>query len=102
MMPTREEIHKADDRITADARNYRFTFGTPTGQKVLSDLAAFCCADVTSITEYENGIDVYQTIRLEGRREVWLRIQRFMNLTPDQLFKIFYKTTVRELMPEEE
>jgi hypothetical protein len=26
---------------------------------------------------------------LEGRREVWLRIQKHLNLSPDELVKIF-------------
>lgn len=51
---------------------------------VLKDLAKFCRANESTFHE-----DHRIHARLEGRREVWLRIQQHLNLPPDQLWKLF-------------
>jgi hypothetical protein len=69
-------------------RAYERTFD-PAGidQKiVLKDLADFCRADKTCFHE-----DPRVHAVLEGRREVWLRIQKYLNLTPDELWEITRK-----------
>ncbi len=43
----------------------------------------FCAANVSTYH-----IDSREHARLEGRREVWLRIQQILLLTPEQLLKI--------------
>lgn len=64
--------------------DYQLTFTSPAGQGVLHDLAKFCRADDNAYTKDPN-----QTHVLIGRREVWLRIQKHLNLTPDQLYEIY-------------
>lgn len=64
--------------------DYQLTFTSPAGQGVLHDLAKFCRADENTFHENARLSDV-----LVGRREVWLRIQKHLNLTPDQLYEIY-------------
>ena len=70
-------------------RAYRLCFGAPPSQGVLADLSHFCCAADTCVAAPRDGpVDVQRTLILEGRREVWLRIQQQLNLTPEQLFAL--------------
>lgn len=48
---------------------------------VLDDLRRFCRADRSSVTvsPVSGMIDPYATAFAEGRREVWIRIQQFLN-----------------------
>lgn len=63
---------------------YRTVFDNPVGQEVLSDLARFCRAhDSTFHT------DPRLAAMLDGRREVWLRIQHHLELTDEQLWKLY-------------
>lgn len=65
-------------------RDYQLAFKSPAGQAVLLDLAKFCRADETCFQE-----DPRLHAVLEGRREVWLRIQKHLNLTPEQLYALY-------------
>lgn len=65
-------------------RDYSLTFKQPAGQAVLYDLAKFCRADETCFHE-----DPRLHAVLEGRREVFLRIQKHLNLTPEQLYALY-------------
>lgn len=69
---------------------YRLAFGSPAGQEVLMDLVAFCRAASTTFHE-----DPRVSAALEGRREVFLRIQQHLNLTPEQLFSLYGGHTVQ-------
>ena len=60
---------------------YQKTFNNPEGQKVLADLRRFCRADAPT-ADVNN---VQTTYLLEGRREVWCRIQAHLNLTDEQI-----------------
>ena len=82
-------------RITGTARatlnflsrrktDYQLALKSPAGQAVLIDLAKFCRADETCFHE-----DPRLHAVLEGRREVWLRIQRHLNLTNEQLYALY-------------
>ncbi len=51
---------------------------------VLADLAKFCRANESS---FEKDPRVHAV--LEGRREVWLRIQSYLELTPDELWELY-------------
>jgi hypothetical protein len=55
-------------------------------QTVLSDLARFCRA-------YESTFHPEHSVsdRLDGRREVWLRIEQHINLTSDELYELYGK-----------
>jgi hypothetical protein len=72
------------DRKTA----YCLTFLNPefpnAGKLVLKDLNEFCRGDRTAWSD-----DARHHARLEGRREVLLRIQEHLRLSPDQLFAIY-------------
>lgn len=52
-------------------------------EEVLKDLARFCRAHDTAFHP-----DPRLHAMLEGRREVWLRIQRFMNLSAEELWAL--------------
>jgi len=65
-------------------RDYRLTFAPEAGQNVLADLAVFCRAAETCYHD-----DPRKHAVLEGRREVWLRIQNHLNLTPEQLYVLY-------------
>lgn len=64
--------------------DYQLAFTSPAGQGVLYDLAKFCRADENTYNPDPRLSDI-----LVGRREVWLRIQKHLNLTPDQLYEIY-------------
>lgn len=54
---------------------------------VLEDLARFCRNGQTSLVRspVTQAVDPIASAALEGRREVWHRIQYYLNLTDDQL-----------------
>lgn len=66
------------------SRAYRNTFNNPEGRKVLADLRRFCRATVPT-ADVNN---VQTTYLLEGRREVWCRIQAHLNLTDEQVINL--------------
>lgn len=64
--------------------SFRLCFGSPAGRQVLADIRPFCCASSTTATSN----DPIQMALREGRRQVWLRIERAMNLTPEEQLAI--------------
>ena len=69
-------------QIFADTkRAYQLAFKTPAGEAVLIDLAPFCRARETCVVPGDSD----KTYVLEGRRETYLRIQDYLELTPEQL-----------------
>jgi hypothetical protein len=78
-----EEETRAYEHILSRKRNYQFTFVPAPGQAVLMDLADFCRANDTTFAATDR-----DSARLEGRREVWLRIQRHLNLNPEHLYTL--------------
>lgn len=78
-------------------RDYLHTFRTPAGQRVLEDLARFCHANTTCFAEDPRVHAVY-----EGRREVFLRIQSHLNLSPEQLYAILGGVTLQNFQQEED
>ena len=65
-------------------RAYQKTFDNPEGRKVLADLRRFCRATLPT-ADIENERATYL---LEGRREVWLRIQAYLNLTDEDVYSL--------------
>lgn len=63
---------------------YKNTFDNPNGQRVLKDLARFCRANDPTFHENER-VDA----ALQGRREVWLRIQQHLQLSDEQLWELY-------------
>jgi len=62
-------------------RAYQLVFNTPAGEAVLLDLTPFCRAKETCVIPGDRD----KTYVLEGRREVFLRIRDYLDLTPEQL-----------------
>ena len=69
--------------LTEKKKAYEFTFTGVHAEQVLSDLAKFCRANSTTFHE-----DPRIHAALEGRREVWLRIQKYLNLTPEEILNL--------------
>lgn len=59
---------------------YRQVFAGPVAEIVLRDLAVFCRAEESTFNA-----DARLHAMLEGRREVWLRIQEYLKLSSEQL-----------------
>lgn len=64
-----------------------FDFDNANSNAVLQDLAKFCRANESTFHE-----DPRAEGRLDGRREVWLRIQHHLHLTPEQLWQLYSGT----------
>lgn len=81
----RELSGRTLDFLRRRKRNYQLTFdNSPAAQEVLQDLAKFCRANETCFHA-----DARVHAVLEGRREVFVRIQNHLNLSSEQLFAIF-------------
>jgi len=81
MSITQVAIDRTVEIIRHRKRDYGHAFLSPAGQAVLGDLAKFCRATETCFDA-----DPRLHAVAEGRREVWLRIQRHLNLSSEQLF----------------
>lgn len=77
-------VEKAKQFLFARRYQYRRTFECPPGQAVLADLAAFCRAGESTFHENQ-----FAAARLDGRREVWLRISHHLNLSERQLWDLY-------------
>jgi hypothetical protein len=73
------------DLIKQRSVAYNQTFGEKNryAHYVLKDLARFCRANESTFNPDPRAHAV-----LEGRREVWLRIQEHLNLTPEQVYAL--------------
>jgi hypothetical protein len=80
-MPTisPESLSKTLDQLAERKKHYQGI-----SEAVLEDLRRFCRANETCFNA-----DPRIHAALEGRREVWLRIQQHLDLTPDQLLKLY-------------
>lgn len=63
---------------------YRVTFKGPVAEIVLKDMARFCRAHESAFHP-----DARAHAVAEGRREVWLRIQNHLKLSPDELWQLY-------------
>jgi hypothetical protein len=75
---------KLKQALWARRHQYQLCFRSPPGQEVLKDLARFCRAHESTFHA-----DPRAHAMAEGRREVWLRIQQHLNLSPDQLWELY-------------
>lgn len=76
-------IRAIRDFISKRRLSYVRCFNSPAGQDVLLDLAKFCRANESCFHADPRAHAV-----AEGRREVWLRIQKNLNLTDEQLWAL--------------
>lgn len=70
---------------------YQSAFKSGSGPQVLADLAVFCRANETTAV----GSDMAM---LEGRRQVYIRIMKHLNFTPEEL-AVLYDASLR--IPQE-
>jgi len=84
MNPVKELIARVQLALGARRTAYLRCFTSPPGEVVLADLAKFCRA-----TEPTFHPDPRVSAQLDGRREVFLRIQQHLRLTDDQLWKLY-------------
>lgn len=89
-------LNKAQEFLAERRTDYIRTFDTPHGAKVMEDLAKFCRAHESTFHP-----DPRVHAALEGRREVWLRIQAHMNLSDDQLWGMFGAPITRPIQKED-
>lgn len=81
-----DSVDKARDLLNTRQQAYIQVFGIE-GQhvkRVLEDLARFCRAEESA---FHPDARIHAVI--EGRREVWLRIQRHLNLSAEELFSYY-------------
>lgn len=82
---------EAVDATRAFLRNRRlayqrtFQVNQPANIEVMEDLARFCRANETCVVPGDRD----RSLILEGRREVWLRIQQHLHLTEEQLMQLY-------------
>lgn len=78
-MPSASEIREALDRLSLRKRAF---MAIPVD--VMEDLRGFCRAE-RSCWDADPRVHAV----LEGRREVWLRIQQHIQLTPEELLSLY-------------
>lgn len=79
--------------IFADCkRAYQLAFNSPAGEAVLNDLIPFCRAAESCVVPGDRD----KTYVLEGRREVYLRIREYLDLTPEQLVERYTRPAPKE------
>lgn len=85
---TREMIELAKQFVFRRQQDYRITFPkvAVSSTRVLADLAKFCRANETTYHP-----DPHIRGMLEGRREVFLRIQHQLKLSQEELWKLYGK-----------
>lgn len=83
---TGETLQRVWDFLRGRSASYRRVFAKDNmdARVVLADLARFCRAD-RSTFHADHAI----SDRLDGRREVFLRIQQHLNLTTQELWRLY-------------
>ena len=73
-------------RVALNERRYAYqkTFNGPLAEVVLKDLARFCRAHESTFHDNER-----VQSKMDGRREVWLRVQEHLRLSPDDLWTLY-------------
>lgn len=77
-------LQKLREFLSRRRTAYVKTFCNPMGDEVLQDLAKFCRAWDSTFHQDPRAHAV-----AEGRREVFLRIAKHINLTDEQLYKLY-------------
>jgi hypothetical protein len=77
-------IERAKQFLFGRQTAYRAVFNGPMSDAVLVDLAKFCRANESTYHP-----DPRVAAQLDGRREVFLRIQQHLKLSSDDLWKLY-------------
>lgn len=83
-MGLKELIEQAKHYLFARQTAYQVVFRGPQAEEVLADLAKFCRANDSTFHP-----DPRMAAQLDGRREVWLRIQHHLKLDSPTLWKLY-------------
>lgn len=94
-MPLNEVTGRLLDAFRFKKRDFQLTFNTRAGQRVLIHLAAFCRANETNFSDHPAKHALYLE-RYEGRREVWLLIQKQLNLSSEQMMRLYQGMPAKE------
>ena len=78
--------------LSERSKAYKGVFGGETAKDVLADLERFCHANSTTHVEG----DSHGTAQLEGRRQVWLRIQGYRNLSGERIDEMVGQAQIEE------
>ena len=89
-------LQGAIDFMSLRRRAYQLTLGSPAGSRVLLDLAQFCRANETCVVPNDRD----KSLVLEGRREVWLRIQQHQHLSTEQLMSLYTGQAINQQQQE--
>ena len=81
---TGKKAQRALEAVYHLKRGYTAAFQGQTEQVALRDLANFCKANAETYHP-DARINAYN----EGRRSVWLRVQQMLNLSLDELVKLY-------------
>lgn len=79
-----ETARRTLDVFRSRKQDYQHTFLSPAGQRVLVDLARFCRANDSCFDA-----DPRLHAVAEGQRRVWLRIQKYLNFSPEELYQLY-------------
>jgi hypothetical protein len=82
-MVSQEDWYRICDLVGMRKSVHKNTFETPAGRACLKDLARVCGANESQWNEDPARRDV-----LIGRREIWLYIQRMLNMSNDDLARL--------------
>jgi hypothetical protein len=82
-MSDRTVVDQAKDILGVRRQAYSATFETPAGKLVLSDLAQFCRAKKSTFDPNSR-----RSAYLQGRKDVFERIEKYMNLSADELWEM--------------
>ncbi|SOD41328.1 Bbp19 family protein [Nitrosovibrio sp. Nv4] len=87
-----EQLERLKDFLKGRAGSYRRVFNKESVDvdAVLTDLAKFCRANASTAHP-----DPHMAARLDGRREVWLRISEHLNLSTEDLYRRYSGSTLK-------
>lgn len=83
-MSIADSLARLIGRLQRRKTAYQLAFGSPAGKSVAKDLARFCRGAETA---YHADPRIHAM--LEGRRQVWLRIEQHMKFSPEELAVIY-------------
>ncbi len=84
MNPIKESVKRLRAFLFRRRQAYLTTFEGPVAAVVLEDLARFCRAHRSTFHQ-----DTHLAARLDGRREVFLRIASQLNLSEEQIWDLY-------------
>jgi len=70
--------------LVGDAEAFRVTISGVYAERVLADLRRYCNATRPTFDPHNERISAFR----EGRRDVWLRIAAFLQVTEDQVYSL--------------